>query len=455
MGRTITEAPITTASARAKLAKGEYARRLDPNATLYYRRGVRGGVWFCRWRNTAGGAAYRQAPIGPANDVNDKLTPSVLTFAQAEAEARKIVAAARAEAEAAKAGPIKTVGDVVREYIAMRDARASEHKGRAVSSDAASRLGRYVIGHAARGRRPAIAPAPLAVIPLHALKSADLKAWLAGLPADLKASAIGRTVNDLKAALHSADPSDAVLREIRLGLRARPAPEAEAISLAREDQFLTAPQVVALLKAAREIDAESGWDGDLFRLVLALAATGARFSQVARMRVGDVQRDLGRLLVPTSRKGRPGAGKPLHTPRPVGADVLAELLPATVGRPADAPLFERWRHRQVAGEIYTWERTERGAWQSASELVRPWAAIAERAGMAGVVAYSLRHTSISNALAASLPVRLVAALHDTSVAMIEGHYARFISSELEALAARAIVPLVPQTTANNVIKIAG
>ena len=45
------------------------------------------------------------------------------------------------------------------------------------------------------------------------------------------------------------------------------------------------------------------------------------------------------------------------------------------------------------------------------------------------------------ALRANLPTQMVAKLHDTSVAMIEGHYGRFITDALDELAARAVVPL--------------
>ena len=53
-----------------------------------------------------------------------------------------------------------------------------------------------------------------------------------------------------------------------------------------------------------EVDAEDEWNGDLARLVITLAATGGRFSQVTRMRVGDVQARERRLMIPVSRKGR-------------------------------------------------------------------------------------------------------------------------------------------------------
>jgi hypothetical protein len=40
-----------------------------------------------------------------------------------------------------------------------------------------------------------------------------------------------------------------------------------------------------------------------------------------------------------------------------------------------------------------------------------------------------------------LPIRLVAALHDTSVAMIERYYSRWITDSLEDLASTAVIPM--------------
>ncbi|WP_204336637.1 hypothetical protein, partial [Proteus mirabilis] len=59
-------------------------------------------------------------------------------------------------------------------------------------------------------------------------------------------------------------------------------------SVARDNQILTDAQIGTLLRAAREVDTELEFDGDLFRIIVVLAATGARYAQVRRMRVGDV-----------------------------------------------------------------------------------------------------------------------------------------------------------------------
>jgi site-specific recombinase XerD len=91
----------------------------------------------------------------------------------------------------------------------------------------------------------------------------------------------------------------------------------------------------------------------------------------------------------------------------------------------------------------TWIKASRGPWLNPSELSRPWKVIRLRAELsADVVPYSLRHSSIVRALREGLPVRFVAAQHDTSSAMIEKHYAAYIVDALDAMAARAVVPLL-------------
>ena len=64
---------------------------------------------------------------------------------------------------------------------------------------------------------------------------------------------------------------------------------------------------------------------------------------------------------------------------------------------------------------------------------------------ADTVPYALRHSSIVRQLRAGLPVRLVAALHDTSARMIELHYSAAIVDALDDLSAGAVIPLVPTT----------
>ncbi|ESX15953.1 integrase [Mesorhizobium sp. LSJC255A00] len=253
MAKTLKEAAITTASARSKLVAGEYPRRLDADAAVWYRKGKRGGVWFARWRNWGEGANYLQSSVGPANDVNDKPTDGLLTFPQAESLARQIVQQARQKQKAAAAGPALTVRAAVETYIVERDARDCRRRGRVVRSDAGQRLRRYVLGQEKRGGQEAIPAAPLASVALHILKESDLLAWRADLPEELKGSTAQRLINDLKAALNGSYGTHRERLEptlpaiIKHGLKAERSDSDDTVPLARDNQILTAAQICRTL----------------------------------------------------------------------------------------------------------------------------------------------------------------------------------------------------------------
>src|SRR3984957_12545385 len=455
MSKTLSEAQVTTAKARSRLELGVHWRRLDAEAHLGYRKGRQSGVWLVRWRNHHEGGNYKQVPVGVANDINDKPADGILTFEQAVRTAREAVARARTEAASRAAGPAPTVRSAVESYVRERDARERRRTGRDVRSDAGTKLRRYVLGQEKRGNQEAIEAAPLATVHLHALTEDDLLTWRDGLPEELKVTTKQRFTNDLKAALNAAWPrlsadrkklNPTFLSIVKAGFKAERIDDDDQASVARDNQILADVQVAAILQAAREIDQEQGFDGDFYRIVVCLAATGARFAQVRRMRVGDIQVAERRLMVPGSYKGRGGNGGSI--PVPMGDDVMEGLLPAIFGRPTDAPLFEGGIHNQQPGSI-VWKKSERAPWKR-GELARPWGAIPERAGLPEVIPYAFRHSSIVRGLRKGLPIQQVAKLHNTSVKMIERHYAKYIATALEDLARTAVVPLVPRSDGNVV-----
>jgi len=279
---------------------------------------------------------------------------------------------------------------------------------------------------------------------LHELTSDDLTKWRKERAMSLGESSIRRLVNDFRAALNGAAMQHrrrmpGLIAEIQAGFKTSGA----ASTIARERQVLSDVAVRSILSAANLVDDDGEWEGDLFRLVAVLAATGARYSQIIRMKVADVQVAQRRLMVPVSAKGR-GEKARTHVAIQIGLDIMESLRPAVVGRQESNPLLlrPRWRQESVA----KWTKFGRAPWNSASELTRPWALIVAEAGLsADLVPYALRHSSIVRCLGAGLPVRLVAALHDTSSAMIEKHYSAFIVDAMDELAARAIVPLTSST----------
>lgn len=440
MGRAVEEAAVTTRNARARLGPGLHWRSVGPEVHLGYRKGVRGGRWVVRWRDADG--AYRQETIGAADDAIEADGEATFSFAQADRRARALVEERRADAKAERDGPAPTVRTAAEAYVEAYEARQRALNGGSLGRRAArGQLTRHVLGD------------EIAEFRLHELTRDALRGWRRRLAErGLAVATVRRISNDFRAALNAAAEAHhsrlpaAFPLEVKAGLAAT---EQGYSPVAREAQVLPDADVRRIIAAAWEVDREGGWEGDLARLVVVLAATGARFSQVTRMTVADVQAAQMRLMVPTSRKGKGQKAAKLGVP--VGEDVIGVLRPAVSGRVGTSILLERWRHRQVAPT--RWERVGRGPWGYSAEFSGPWRQITARAELpAGVVPYSLRHSSIVRGLRQMLPVRLVAALHDTSSAMIEAHYSAFIISALDELAARAVVQLVASPASLTVVK---
>jgi integrase len=432
MSKTLREAQLTTPNARKGLPVGVHWRGLSAEVHLGYRKGKRAGRWLVRWRLPDG--RYKQEGLGPADDGIAADGIETLNFEQAKSKASHHVEQKRHKEREAGKEPIPTVRETVEAYAAGRRKRAQKQEG-ARPEDAQGRLSLHVLSHPVADKR------------LDALSDEDLADWRDSLPGNLSNSTVRRIVNDFRATLNGVSTKvlkrlpATYLMTVKLGLKAGEAEPAAA----RDGAALPDADIRRIVNAAKTVDDLGEWAGDLFRLVVVLAATGARFSQVRRLQVGDVQTKQSRLMIPTSRKGR-GQKRATHIAARVGADVIETLRPAIAGRQPADPLLERWRHRQEKpgpGVRPIWVRDSRGAWNSPAELRRPWVAIVERAGLpSDTVPYALRHSSIVRGLRAALPVRLVAQLHDTSDKMIERHYASAIVNALDDLTAAAVVPLV-------------
>lgn len=433
MARVASDLRLNERSARMRLAvrSNPYWRMICEGLHLGYYRGAKGGTWIVRYRPAGIPGNGTKHALGAADDVAAADGTHILSWKHALDQAMHwFELQVKGEATSAL-NPDITVAQAVETYIAMRDARRATQAGRAVRSDASYKLTTHVLAD----RR-------LAGLALADLTEADLRAWQLRL--SKRKTSVQRIINELKAALNAAwvEHRRALPRDfpivIKYGLQLEPSAVLEA--RARDNQILPDDQIRAVVAAALAIDEDFG------RLVVLLAATGARFAQVRRMVVADVQPDHGRVMVPESYKGKKRACA--HIRVQVGADTLATLKPALEDRPGGAVLLERWRRVQVkradrADPAMVWERGERGAWTTASEMTRMWNQACADAGLPPTtIPYALRHSSIVRGLRFGLPIRLVAAIHDTSVAMIERHYSRWITEGLDELAARAVVPLV-------------
>lgn len=70
-----------------------------------------------------------------------------------------------------------------------------------------------------------------------------------------------------------------------------------------------------------------------------------------------------------------------------------------------------------------------------------------------VTVYALRHSSIVRMLLQNIPIRLVASLHNTSVAMIERTYSKYITEHSDEISRKALLQHDP-VTGGNVVALA-
>jgi integrase len=413
LARTVQDAKIGTRAAREKLkASGKpYFRSLDRELHLGYRKGVRGGVWVARWY--VGGGAYKVETIGTADDRQDADGAIILDFAGAQAKARELYAQRKREA----AGLLTesdsyTVKACIAEYLEW----FREHKKSGVDTK-----------HRARAHiLPALGDRPCAE-----LTTAELEKWRNALAKaaprrrtkagaeqryGAKAEAgdeeairrrrasTNRTLTILKAALNKAwragkIESDTAWRRLE---------PFEAVDAARV-RYLTVDEGRRLINASAP---------DFRLLVRAALATGARYGELARLRVSDFNPDTGTLHIRTSKSGK---GRHIV----LADEGIALFAGQAAGRPSDALLMPR----------------EEGSQWKASHQARPMQDACEAARIEPPATFhTLRHTYASHAIMNGAPLLVVAKnLGHADTRMVEKHYGHLAPSYV-ADAIRAAAP---------------
>jgi hypothetical protein len=360
-----------------------YRRMKDPKAA---------GRWVLEVANGKGGEW--QKVVGTADDFEAADGVHVLDFWQAAETARNL---ARGETGGQPATWAQAL-DAYEKDLTARD--GSPYNARQVKNhlDALA---------------PALLKKPVALLTAH-----ELTNWRNALKAShLEASSVVRVLKSARASLNLAarhDPRIENRNAWRVGLGGITDPGSSI-----DDSRVVAPAIV------RKIVAEAYADDAALGLFMHVAAeTGARASQIARLVVADLLGD--RLSMPSSRKGNSRAIT--HTPVPISADLAARLAKAGGKRAPHEPLLTR----------------DGVAWDLAKNHKRllqdPFKAIADRLGIKQTM-YTLRHSSIVRALLANVPAQLVANNHDTSLAMLQKTYARFISHHGEDVARRGLLAI--------------
>ena len=375
-----------------------------------YRRNGTNGTWVLKASD--GHGAYWTKAFALADDFEDADAKSVLTFYQAQDQAKKL---ARGDDGGTDGAPI-TVDGALKAY--RRDLEAREANP-----------------YNAEWPRLHLTSVLLSK-PVALLTSAELKKWRDGLLGTMAPSTINRLCRCLCAALEQAAQHDKRIQNRdawETGLAGLPnAQEARNVVLSDD-------KVREFVAAAYALDHQLGLLTDT------LAITGARPSQAVRLRVEDLHDHPLRpkLMMPKSAKGggrNRSAKKIERYSVPITRALAVRLKAAAKGRAGEAPLL-------LQSDGSPWDKNPGQNYHRQVDNV----VTAIGLDPAEVTMYCLRHSSIVRMLLRNVPIRLVASLHNTSVAMIEKHYSKYITEHSIDDITRAGLLSEPTPAADNVV----
>jgi integrase len=412
MARTLRDTKLDTRTSRSRLKvrREPYWRSISEGLAVGYRKGAKGGTWIARHYSTEHGRRY--SAVGTADDIADADGEHVLSFAQAQEAARTWFAdLARHDRGDYRSGPY-TVRECLEEYATWLQGH------RKTAGDARYRIETH------------IAP-KLGGIQCDRLTTAEIQKWLRDLaasPARLRSrkdakrpnfrelnkadndairrrrASANRTLTVLKAALNRAW-REGKIRSDDAWRRVEPFEEADAARV----RYLAVAEASRLLNAC---------DPDFRRMAQAALVTGARYGELAALRVADFNPDSGTIHVRTSKSGK-GRHIVLNDE---GAALFKSL---SAGKRGDALLLPK---------------DDGSAWNK-SHQARPMAAACKRARITPSVSFHiLRHTWASLAIMAGAPLMVVARnLGHADTRMVERHYGHLAPSYI-ADAIRAAAP---------------
>jgi integrase len=368
---------------KLEVQKKPHFMTIAPGLALGYRRNDGAGAWVVR--EAIGNGNSRLQKFATADDLEAADGGAVMSYAQA------LVYANRMKRSDRNSKQLITVQGAIDAYEADLTAR-----GQSI--------------HSATSIRFHLKDTPLYKKPVALLEKSELEGVRNALvTSGKKASSADRIGKSFKAAMNLAASHDPRITNSKAwseGWKLLPN------SSTARNIILSDATVAALVHAAYEADHKLGVYFDV------LAETGTRESQMLRLRVSDLQdgRIDPRLMMPSSRKGR--NRKPGYKPVPISPRLALILRSAAAGRAANDPMLD--------------------------EIAHCSARLREIAKLVGGVdpeatPYSFRHSSIVRMLVKNIPIRIVAALHDTSVEQIERHYSAFITDVSDAMT-RATLP---------------
>jgi integrase len=415
MARKVSFSALESRSARLrlKIRRRPYSGpSLARGIALMYRRNKTNGTWVLKASDGHGG--YWTKAFALADDFENSDGKSVLTFYQAQDAAKKL---ARGE-DGSIGSALITVDGALKAYRRDLEARGANP---------------YNAEHPRLHLTSALLSKPVAM-----LTATELKKWRDSRLGTMAPATINRLCRCVRAALELARQHDERIQNRQsweLGLAALPdAQEARNVIIPDD-------------KVHEFVATAYGLDHRFGLLTDTLAVTGARPSQAVRLRVEDLHDHPARpkLMMPKSGKGggRNRAQKKAERYSvPITVKLAVRLKAAAKGRADEAPLL-------LQSDGRPWDK------HPGQTYHRQVDKIATAIGLDPVEAtmYCLRHSSIARMLLRNVPIRLVASLHNTSVAMIEKHYSRYITEHSIDDITRAGLLSEPVPACENVVQL--
>lgn len=421
MGRIKRDARIDTRTQRAKLAARSepYWTSLEPRRHLGFRKGAKGaGMWVAKLYDPELKPDTQQRTLGVADDLAEADGRDILSFAQAQAVARKWIEDRKRLAELEANGEIQhtgpyTVSDAMTDYLKDAELRGmkSLHEARTtIKAHILPELGAVQVSKLSRRRIQEWHLALAARPRRKAGKLRDATAFLEGPRTEDEKRARKATANrilaTLKAALNHAYKEDRIT-----GLTPwREAGPFKAVTSART-RFLSANEQRRLISAC---------EAEFRDLVVAALMTGCRYGELTRLRMRDFDELKGQVFV--------APGKTSKSRWVVLTPEGAKWFQAKIaGQPGEALLLTRGVVRRTTRA----ETLDEGAWGSHDQKPLMDRAC-ETACLERLTFHELRHTYASALVNKGMPLLQVAALLGHSdTRMVERHYGHLCPRALE------------------------
>jgi integrase len=416
MARKVKDKALDSRAAREKLKpRGKpYWRLIETGLHLGYRR-LRGkaGTWCLR--HYLGHQTYEVEALAAADDFSDADGKTILDFTQAQNKARERMTA-RANGDAGITGPY-TVNDACDDYL---EYLSSEGRSDSAIKDARYRIDAFIL--------PMLGKFEVA-----ALRSEQLRSWRAAIAkaqprvrtrkgerqqyreiddsADAerrRKTSANRVLTTLKALLNHAFDEEKVQSNKAWGRRVAPFEGVEAARV----RFLQVDECRRLVNAS---------SAELKPMIQAALMTGARYSELARLRVADFDRDAGTVFVQESKTGRARHIR-------LGEEAAGFFRQQTAGRAGDELMFRK---------------NNGGPWLK-SHQKRPMAEACARAKITPPIGFhTLRHCYASLMVKDGAPLHIVAlnlghASRDgqPDVRMVTRHYSHLEPTHVAQLVRR-------------------